>query len=115
MSRQTRMIAYIGNGALVLLSALTVMAALSRGHTGPAVALALICGLGIFNIRVVWKASAALSEEEWLAAEVRKAEMRRQLVGLADQGLTNVVPPDVLAKHKSESSTATPSRDEPTR
>lgn len=112
MSRQTRIIAYIGNGALALLSALIMMASFSRGHVGPAVVLALICGLGIFNIRIILKASAALSEEEWLAAEIRKAEMRRQLVGLADQGLTNVVPPDVLAKHKSESSTSTPLRGE---
>ena len=115
MSRQTRIIAYIGNGVLALLSALTMMASFSRGHLGPAVVLALICGLGLFNIRLVSKASAAMSEEEWLASEVRKAEMRRQLVGLADQGLTNVVPADVMAKHKSESSTVTSSRNEPPR
>jgi hypothetical protein len=113
MSRQTRMIAYIGNGVLALLSALAMMAALGRGHVGPAVVLALICGLGIFNIRLVSKASAAISEEEWLASEVRKGEMRRRLVGLADQGFSNVVPPDVLAKHKSESFTQ--SRENPPR
>lgn len=115
MSHRTRMIAYVGNGLLVVMCLLTMMMAFSRGPVGIAVVLALVCGLGIFNIFLIAKMGAAMSEEEWLAGEVRKAEMRRQLVGLAGEGLTDVVPPDVMAKHKSESSTASPSRDEPAR
>ena len=98
MSRHTRIIAYAGNGMLALVSGLIMIAALGKGHAAPAVMLALVCGLGIFNIRLIAKASAAASEEEWLAGELRKAEMRRQLVGLAGQGLTDVVPPEVMAK-----------------
>ena len=71
-----------GNVFLAILCALAAMGILSKGQTGGFVFLVLIAVLAAFNVHVTTKAARLLSEEEWLAAEVRKAELRKKLVAL---------------------------------
>ena len=103
MSRYARIVGYVCNGAMALVSALATIVSFSRADFGPMIIVALFCGISILNIYFVMKAGAATSEEEWLASEVRKAEMRRQLVAMAGQGLTDVVPPEVMERAAEQS------------
>jgi hypothetical protein len=80
MSPKTRWVGYYGNGVLAVLSGL--FALYSLGQYGLFLGGAAICALAIFNIRIVKWAAQFTSEEEWLKAEVRKAELRQKLASL---------------------------------
>jgi hypothetical protein len=62
--------------------ALAAIGTLNKGQVGGSVILILIATLAGFNIHVATKAARLLSEEEWLAAEVRKTELRKKLAAL---------------------------------
>ena len=82
MPPRLRLIGRYGNGALALINAVFVPFAVAEGSFSVALAFLAVAVLGCFNIYVVEKAAAATSEEEWLKAEIRKAELRRKLADL---------------------------------
>jgi hypothetical protein len=73
-----------GNGALVLLAGLLVLGGVINGEFVLVLIGLAVAGLGIFNIWVIRWAMALNSEEEWLQAEVRKAELRQHLAELGE-------------------------------
>ncbi len=83
MPPRIRFIGRYGNGMLVFAFGLM---AIFTGDEGMALVLFFlaVAALGVFNIYVVEKSAKALSgsalnEEEWLQAELRKAQLRRQI------------------------------------
>lgn len=77
MPAHVRFIGRYGNGLAALFFAFIVLSQSVEG--GAVVIIVALCGLCLFNIYVIEKSARALAEEEWLKAEVRKAELRRQL------------------------------------
>jgi hypothetical protein len=77
MSPKVRWVGYYGNGALAVFAGF--MALYSLGQYGLFLGSAAVCALAIFNMRIVRWAAQFTSEEEWLKAEVRKAELRKEL------------------------------------
>jgi hypothetical protein len=80
MSPKIKWIGYYGNGVLAVLSGL--FALYSLGQYGLFLGGAAVCALAIFNIRIFAWAVQLTSEEGWLKAEVRKAELRQKLASL---------------------------------
>ncbi len=79
MPRHIKAIAYAGNGLLAIAFALFATFTLGRGQLGLFLFFAAVAALGLWNLYVIWKAAYLLSEEQWLEAELRKAELREQL------------------------------------
>jgi hypothetical protein len=50
--------------------------------------------LFIFDLYLIEKAAVALSEEEWLKAEVRKALLRRKLRRMSKEDKAGATPPE---------------------
>ena len=87
MPLHVRIIGRFGNGlAAILLGALFLFGYSMPSSDGVLAALLALCVLAAFNLWVIEKAARLLSEEEWLKAELRKAELRRQLAALAAGG-----------------------------
>lgn len=85
MPRHLKLIARFANSGLAMLCFILAIHGLSKGKVG-GVVLALIFGaLFAFNLYLIEKAAIALSEEEWLKAEVRKVLLRRKLRRLATE------------------------------
>jgi hypothetical protein len=80
MSPKIKWIGYYGNGALAFFAGF--MALYSLSSVGLFLGSAAVCILAIFNIRIFRWASQLTSEEGWLQAELRKAELRKELAGL---------------------------------
>lgn len=88
-----RIIGRYGNGlAAVLLGALGLFGSSRPGAVDVLAALLALCALALFNLYVIERAARLLSEEEWLKAELRKAELRRKLAALTagGQGLPTI-------------------------
>ena len=84
MPLHVRIIGRYGNAlAAVLLGGLGLFGSSKPDAGGVLAALLCLCALALFNLYVVEKAARLLSEEEWLRAELRKAELRRRLAALA--------------------------------
>ncbi|HXQ52335.1 MAG TPA: hypothetical protein VN802_14670 [Stellaceae bacterium] len=79
MPRRLRLIGRYGNGALALLNALFAPVSIAQGQPIVGLGFLAVLALACFNIYLVEKAAWATSEEEWLAGEVRKAELRHKL------------------------------------
>jgi hypothetical protein len=72
----------LGNGALAVVTGLFALVSIGKYGVFPVVVEIGVCVLAVFNIRVVLWAARLTSEEEWLKAEVRKAELRHRLADL---------------------------------
>lgn len=73
-----------GNGALAALCGLLALGALIDGQVIVVLAPLAVGGLAIYNIRIFRWVMGLNSEEEWLQAEVRKAELRQHLAALGE-------------------------------
>ncbi len=82
MSPNLKWICVIGNGALAVVAGLFALASIGKFGVFPFVIEIAVCALSIFNIRIIQWAASLTSEEEWLKAEVRKAELRQRLADL---------------------------------
>jgi hypothetical protein len=82
MPRHIKLIAYWGNGLLAAAFTVFALALLFKGQPGMSLFFLLLSALGLFNIYVIRKAAYFLSEEQWLEAELRKAEIREKLKAL---------------------------------
>ena len=82
MPPRIRFFGRYANGAVSAFFALVFVFALGKGHLSFAVFCGVVAALCAFNLYVMEKAAILLSEEEWLKSEIRKAELRRKLVGL---------------------------------
>lgn len=91
MPPHIRLIARYGNALLVLSFGIMALAGLQRGQ-GMAMFCIAVAALGVFNIYILERVVRLLSEEEWLAAEVRKAELRKRLAELEREA----APPPVV-------------------
>ena len=80
MPPRIRLIGRYGNGLAAVLFGFFVLFSLVNGRFGLALVCALLAALSAFNVYLTEKAAAMTSEEEWLNAEIRKAELRRKLV-----------------------------------
>ena len=82
MPQHIKFLGRCGNGLLGVLSLIGTLASLSNGQFSAMVFGALVLCLSIFNVYVIEKAAASTTEEEWLKAELRKAEIRQKLASL---------------------------------
>ncbi len=98
-----RKLSWGGNLSWALLCALGAMGTLSKGQTNGFFVLMLIGALAIFNTYVATKAARLLSEEEWLAAEIRKAELRSKLAALQTGSSMPGAPPLHRLTHETSS------------
>lgn len=94
MPSRMKLIGRYGNGAGAVAFGLIFIFALIRGEIVFAFFALLVSGLAGFNIYITEKAAALTAEEEWLKAELRKAELRRRLGALAGE-----TPETVLRHH----------------
>ena len=101
-----RWIGTYGNGALVLLAGLLVLGGLINGEVLLVLIGLVVAGLGIFNIRVIRWAMALNSEEEWLQAEVRKAELRQHLAEFGEFAQPSDGAPDPAPEQPPSAPTA---------
>ncbi|MET4700802.1 hypothetical protein ABIE65_003844 [Constrictibacter sp. MBR-5] len=103
-----RFISRYGNGLVIILFGLMALAMLfgrKSSLTGTLV-FALPAAMCTFNLWTLRRAAQALSEEEWLKSEVRKAELRRRLHDMAMEDATRRPPPmPVLSLPATSSST----------
>lgn len=86
MSPTLKWVGVYGNGALAFFTGLVAFVSMGKGQFIPVLFGVAACGLSIFNIRVVRWAIGLTSEEEWLQAEVRKAELRQHLAAFGEFG-----------------------------
>jgi hypothetical protein len=91
MPVRIRLLGRYGNGIAAVLFGLIFVFALTRGELGFALFCLLVSGLAGCNVYITEKAVALTAEEEWLKAELRKAELRRKLGGLAGETPETVV------------------------
>ncbi len=82
MSPNLKWTCAIGNGALAVVAGLFALASIGKYGVFPFVIEVGVCTLAVFNIRIILWAARLTSEEEWLRAEVRKAELRQRLADL---------------------------------
>ncbi len=79
MPRRIRLIGRWGNGLLCVVNVLFALFSLRTVPLGVTLGFLAVAALGAFNVYVIEKAASFTAEEEWLKAEVRKAELRHQL------------------------------------
>lgn len=82
MPNRIRLTALIANGVLCPVFGFVALYGLSDQEPGVAVFFSLAAATAGFNWHVIRKAARLLSEEEWLQAELRKAELRRRIAEL---------------------------------
>jgi hypothetical protein len=85
MPGHVRFIGRYGNGLAALFFAFIVFSRSVEGG-GAVVIIVAFFALCLFNLYVIEKAARLLAEEEWLKAELRKAELRRQIQELDGNG-----------------------------
>ena len=93
MPRHLKLIARFANSGLVILCLVAAIGLLSKGNLGATLFMLAFGVLLAFNLYLIEKAAVALSEEEWLKAEVRKVLLRRKLRRMATEdpaGATDV-------------------------
>ncbi len=83
MPKHIKIIGRCGNWALTVLFGLGAIALLTRGQPVGFLFMLLVSALGGFNLYVLEKCIGFFSEEEILQAEIRKAELRSKLAGMA--------------------------------
>ncbi len=91
MPGRIRLVGRYGNGVAAVLFGVIFVFALTRGELGFALFCLLVSGLAACNVYITEKAAALTAEEEWLKAELRKAELRRRLGALAGETPETVV------------------------
>ena len=84
MPNSTRWIGLYGNGALAALAVVMGLAGLIDGPFWLAMGSLAVVAVAVFNIRLVRWVIGLNAEEEWLQAEVRKAELRQHLAALGE-------------------------------
>lgn len=89
MPDRIRLTALIGNGVICAAFAIMGLASLGKGEPGLWFFFAIVAATSAFNWYVIRKASRLLSEEEWLHAEIRKAELRKRLAELERDATTS--------------------------
>lgn len=94
MPSRIRLVGRYGNGVAAVLFAIIFVFALTQGELGFALLCLLVSALAGCNVYIAEKAAALTAEEEWLKAELRKAELRRRLGVLAGE-----TPETVLRHH----------------
>ena len=98
MSPRNKWIGLLGNGAVALFSGIMMLYSLGRYGFFPFLLEAAVCALAVFNIRIFIWTEQFTSEEEWLKAELRKAELRRQIASYGEfahePDAVPVAPPD---------------------
>lgn len=82
MPTRIKLIGRYANGVVAALFTILFVYGLGKGELSIALFCGIVAALCGFNLYVMEKAAALLSEEEWLKAELRKAELRRKLVNL---------------------------------
>lgn len=80
MPTRIRFISRYGNGTAAVLFAILFVTAVIKGSWTIALFCGAIAALCAFNVHLTERAASLFGEEEWLKAEVRKAELRRRLV-----------------------------------
>jgi hypothetical protein len=85
MPPRIRWISRYGNGVAALLFAFLFLFALLNGQFLVASICAVVSALAAFNLYVAETTSAITAEEDWLTAEIRKAELRRRLASFGGQ------------------------------
>lgn len=86
MPAHIRLTARFINGLFAGLGLFMCVLTLAEGkETELFVTFLVLAVFGAFNLYVIEKSARLLSEEEWLQAEVRKAELRRQLAEMQRQ------------------------------
>lgn len=80
--------AYVGNSLLLLLGA----AAVANGWLLFGGGMMALAGLNLFLVR---KLDLFSREEEWLAGELRKAQMREELAAIEQRLATSASPPQL--------------------
>ncbi len=90
-----RFISRYGNGLVIVLFGLMALAMLfgRKSNLIGALFFALPAAMCAFNLCTLRRAAQALSEEEWLKSEVRKAELRRRLHDMAIEDAARRPPP----------------------
>lgn len=68
-----------GNGFVGVIFVLVALNGMAHGHAPVFIAFVLFAALAFFSCYVINKAARLTSEEEYLKAEVRKAELRKEL------------------------------------
>ncbi len=94
MPRYLKLIARFANAGIALLCFVLTLGLLSDGKLGGAFFTLAIGALFAFNLYLIEKAAMALSEEELLKAEVRKALLRRKLRRMAKEDAAGASAPD---------------------
>lgn len=94
MPSRIRLVGRYGNGVAAVVFGIIFVFALTRGELGFALLSLLVSALAGCNVYIAEKAAALTAEEEWLKAELRKAELRRRLGVLAGE-----TPETVLRHH----------------
>ena len=79
MPGRDRLIAWFGNGLVALFFGAGFFFEFGKGNFGGALLCLGPIALAVFNIYVIEKSARLLSEEAWLASQVRKAELRQKL------------------------------------
>jgi hypothetical protein len=77
-----RLIGRYGNVVLAALFSVLTLYGLSWGRFAMALCFGAFAVLGAFNVYVLGRAAHLLGEEEWLQAQVRKAELRQKLMNM---------------------------------
>lgn len=94
MPRYLKLIARFANAGFALICLAFAFGLLSNGKMGGALIVFAFGALFIFDLYLFEKAAVALSEEEWLKAEVRKALLRRKLRRMAKEDQAGAIPPE---------------------
>jgi multisubunit Na+/H+ antiporter MnhG subunit len=93
MPNRIRLTALLANGAIVLAFGFLTLFALGTGQLALALFFLLVVMAAAFNIHIVRRAAHLLAEEEWLKAEVRKAELRQRLASIQAEDEPSTPPP----------------------
>ena len=105
MSTTYKWIGVYGNGALAFLGGVLGLGGLINGEFLLVLIALVVCALAIFNIRVMRWVMGLSAEEEWLQAEVRKAELRQHLAALGEFAHSTDEPTDPSPAQRPAGST----------
>jgi len=82
MPERIRFTALFANGAMVVIFGFVAFYTLGQGQWPLGIFFVLLALAAGFSFHVIRKAAHLLSEEQWLLAELRKAELRSRLAEL---------------------------------
>ena len=81
MPSRLRSVAVWGNGTLALFFFFITLILLFQLDFVSTLFCGLVTAFAAFNVYVLRQSAVMVSEEEWLKAEIRKAELRKTLAG----------------------------------